>query len=361
MKKKILLLIPSLQGGGAERFMATLAKNLDRSKFIIYLAIVDCQKSVYLSEIPSDVCIIDLKCKMISRAIPRIINLAWKLRPDILFVTLVHLNLAIAIVRIFLPNKMRVIARETVVLSSLYSNTPLLLPLKIIYKLSYRMLDRVISQSKDMETDLIKNYGLPKSKSIVINNPVNVDSIVKLASLPILLNSDVYDEETINLVASGRLEYQKGFDILIQALSLCCNKNYFLTVLGDGKCKSDLLALAEKYGVSNKVNFIGFIDNPYPYYAKADIFILCSRFEGFPNVLLEVLACGTPIIATPAPGGVLEILKDIDGCKVIDSMTPNDLAMAILDFPLKLRISPKSVDNFSVDKIIKSYENIFLQ
>ena len=172
-----------------------------------------------------------------------------------------------------------------------------------------------------MEIDLIKNYGLIKSKSKVNNNAVNVNSIVKLASLLILLNPDICAEETINLVACGLVKYHRAFDILIQSLSLCCNKHYFFAVLEDRKCKSDLIALAEKHEVSNKVNFTGFIDNTYQHYAKEDIFILCSRFEGFPNVLLKVLSCGTYIIATPTPGWVLEILKDIDGYKIIDTMT----------------------------------------
>ena len=76
-----------------------------------------------------------------------------------------------------------------------------------------------------------------------------------------------------------------------------------LTLLGEGPLRPELERLAQQSGVADRVHFVGFQKNPYPFFAQADAFVLSSRYEGFPNVVLEALACGTPVIATPAPGG----------------------------------------------------------
>jgi glycosyltransferase involved in cell wall biosynthesis len=139
---------------------------------------------------------------------------------------------------------------------------------------------------------------------------------------------------SLRLVSAGRLTYQKGFDMLIDAVARC-TRSVHLTILGEGPLRRELEERARAKGVSDRVRFAGFLKNPYPFFAQSDAFVLSSRYEGFPNVVLEALACGAPVIALPAPGGVREILEPIAGCVIAKQLTTDSLVQAIEQFPGK--------------------------
>ena len=359
MKRKILIIVPSLEGGGAEKFIVKLSNNLDRNKFIIYLVILNSLNSVYIDDLKEDLIIFNFYYKKIRFSAIKIIKLIWFIRPDILFTTLVHLNMLIGVLGILFPRRMKVYGRETIILSKLYEHSKYLWFLKKIYPYLYLAFDKIISQSSDMENDLINNFGLKKNKSIVINNPIDFDRINEMALLPIVNNPFIKDGVTINFVSCGRLEYQKGFDLLIEAISIC-KINLNLVILGSGVEKDRLIELARNFNVLEKINFVGFQINPYQFFKNADAFILSSRYEGFPNVILEAIACGTPVIAMPAPGGIIEILKDIDGCLVSKNVSASSLADSILSFKSKYRLHSSSINKYRMDRIIRSYETNFL-
>ena len=364
--KKILFLIPTLGGGGAERVMVTLLKHLDRSRFRLALAVVDIRNAVYLKDIPPDVEFIDLGCLRVRYALPKIIALIWKRRPDVVFCTLGHINLALAIVRNLLPNGVRTIARETSIVSenlSAYSSPSIW---ALLYRIFYHRHDLLVCQSRYMQDDLVGQFGFPPERSIVINNPVDTKQIRKLANTT-LDNVDIASDSLL-LVAAGRLSKVKGFDLLIEAMALLDRspvpqpKALHLCIMGDGELFDELMQLAIIKGVSDKVSFVGFQSNPYAWFARADAFVLSSRHEGFPNVVLEALTCGTPVIATPAPGGTREILDDVDGCMVAGEITAAALAEAILEWLARprCRISESAVEPYELARIISQYEDLFL-
>ena len=139
-----------------------------------------------------------------------------------------------------------------------------------------------------MRNDLILNYGLSKKKTIVINNPIDLDLVKRASREDVALATtkfDLKDKNAIYLLAVGRLTKQKGFDLLIEAISLCDNDRLKLVLLGDGPLELDLRRLVTKFGIERQVSFVSFQRNPYPFFAKADAFVLSSRFEGFPNVM----------------------------------------------------------------------------
>ena len=161
-------------------------------------------------------------------------------------------------------------------------------------------------------------------------------------------------------MAAGRLAEEKGYDLLIEALALCGNPRLRLTMLGEGPLRGKLAAFAYSKGLSGQVRFVGFQKNPYPFLAQADAFVLSSRFEGFPNVVLEALACGTPVIATPALGGVRELLDGMDGCVLADSVTAEALAKVLAGFNGNYRMPQDIVDSYAAAAIVKRYEQALL-
>ena len=327
----VLFLIPSLRGGGAERVITTLLQHLDRSSFKLTLALVDARKSVFLNEVPADVEFIDLGCRRVRYALPKIVALIWKRRPDVVFSTLGHLNLALAMLRPLLPRNPRYIARESSIVSQVLAahRNPQLR--RWMYRRFYGNHDAVVCQSQAMLDDLVANHAFPRERTVLIHNPVDVERVRRLSAETGPDNEPAFKKNSdgVQLITAGRLAHEKGFDLLIEALALLDTARVQLTILGTGPLRACLERLAQTMGVADRVRFAGFQANPYAWFAWADAFVFSSRFEGFPNVVLEALACGTPVIATPAPGGTREVLNDIPQCVVAKEVSSKALADAI--------------------------------
>lgn len=355
-RQKIFFVIPNLNAGGAERVAMILLQHLDRSDFSYTLVVLDDGNGVFVDQVPEDVRLITLGKKRVRAALFALIRLVWKERPALVFSNLSHLNLMLSMFRFLFPGDTKFIARESNIISQnvlLFSSSVVW---QYLYKLFYGYFDRVICQSIEMKDDLIKTYSFPATKAVVIPNPVDVNQIRSLAK-------DGIDPKPADLtfVACGRLDFQKGFDIMIDALALANLKSVSLIIIGEGVLRRKLEKQAEALGLENKVSFLGFKANPYPFFRQADAFILSSRFEGMPNVVLESLALGTPVIATPAPGGVVELLNNIDGCLIGSDITAESLASAIVTFsqkPLKT-ISPEIMDHLAAQSIAQQYQTEF--
>jgi glycosyltransferase involved in cell wall biosynthesis len=362
---KILFLIPSLAAGGAERVVVNLLRHIDRSKFRLVLGVVNLRSAVFLDDLPSDVELVDLKCNRVRSSILKIIRLIWQTQPSVVFSTLGHLNLLLAMLRPLLPGNTLYLCRETIILSEEVKTMPPTRFWTWAFKRFYGRFDRIICQSQDMQHDLNANFGIPLDNLIIINNPVDIERIRLLAAESIDTGISQNDSETggqnvIKLVSIGRLVNQKGFDLLIDALALIANPNIHLTILGDGPLLEELQTQAKTRGLDAQICFAGFQKNPYAFIARADAYILSSRYEGFPNVVLESLACCTPVIATPALGGVKEILEFVEGCSIAKSITAEGLAETLSSFNYGRRLPANVVAPYAMKRIVDLYEQQFL-
>lgn len=164
------------------------------------------------------------------------------------------------------------------------------------------------------------------------------------------------------LVASGRLSRQKGFDTLLRAFAqIPVAVTPMLVILGDGKDKNALQALATQLGIENRVLWPGFVANPYPWMAQAAAFVLSSRWEGFGNVLAEAMALGTPVISTRCPSGPEEILEEGQMGPLVAVDDPDALSAAIrsvLSNPLPPEQLRASAQRFAVDRGVSRYASL---
>jgi glycosyltransferase involved in cell wall biosynthesis len=170
------------------------------------------------------------------------------------------------------------------------------------------MADAVICNCLSVEKDLIENFCVPFEKTVVIPNPVDTERIRALG----LGAKRPYQDGRIDIISVGRLIQQKGYDLLLRGLKVAVSRvpEIQLTIVGEGPEETVLRKLARSLEIENNVTFAGGQGNPYPYISNADLFVSSSRWEGCPNVILESLACGTPVLAFDCPGGTGEIIRD---------------------------------------------------
>ena len=361
-KIKILFLIPTLQGGGSERVFTTLAQSIDPSVFEAVFVVLDGRNAFFKIK-RDDIHFIDLQKPRLVKAFWAIRTLIKKEQPQIVMSTLSHLNVSMAIWSFLLSShKTRFIARESVVMSINSKHQKYSWIFDFLTRRFYPSFDAIICQSSDMYDDLLTNYGIPSKNLHIINNPINrLDIAKKMAQKP-LFAADRTSLETRRFVTVGTLTKRKGIDRLMLILSRL-DFPFVFDIIGDGIEKDNLIALSQQLKIQNKVKFWGALDNPFALVGAADVFLFGSHFEGFPNVLIEAGACGTPVITFDCKGGINEIIQQgINGFVVPD----NDLEafskalFVVIKTPLdRNKIIELTQNRFDIEIIMKKYETVF--
>lgn len=310
-KRKILFVSSTLGGGGAERVMTSIidATSMYNDYDVLLLLLKNSTQS-YVDTLPKNVKIIRLNIiGRIRNNIIKVIIEILKIHPSICFLGLDKFNRLFAIFLPFLKIfGIKFIVRETNVLSEHFGNPNWIT--KLYYRFLYNKYDTIIAQSKDMAEDLANNWKVKKNRIALINNPIDYNKVLTQS-----LKEDIncFDQTKINIVAVGRLSYQKGFDILIDRISKVDTSKIRIYIIGEGDERSNLEKMIEKYELKDVIILLGFKSNPYPYIRKADALILSSRYEGFPNVLLESCSLGTPVFCNSCKGGINEIVNENNG------------------------------------------------
>jgi len=362
--RKALFLIPNLSGGGAERVMSNLL-NYFSSEFKVITVFFnnnhvyplpnDC-KDYYLDN--------DLPRIGFVKKLMRIIylrNVIKKEKPDVALSFLTNLYLITsAIFPRRLNVKLIISERNTISYILKYSKNKMIK--KIILKILYKKVDNIIAVSKGVKEDLMKTFNLPPKKIKVIYNPHDIDKLQELSREQID-HPWLVDKKYPVIINVGSLTYKKGQDILLKAFKIVSEKiESRLIILGDGPLLKQLKDLAKELGIENKVDFAGFQKNPFAFIARSDVFVLSSRWEGFPNVLIEAMACGVPVISTDCHSGPNEVINNYENGILVRVENIQQLVDAInlllTDKKLMLKIKTnciKSVEYLDKKKITKEY------
>ena len=306
--KRIANFIPSLSGGGAERVVVNLLRAFDRNK-VIPLLITGSATGPFADKIPDDVEVIDLKTAQMRKATRPLTEVLNRQKADLLISHLSHANIALLRAVRKANHRPKIAVVEHMTMSAYKGERWRDRLIKPLTKRLYPYADHVISVSNDAARDLEQVLSLPTGSVKTIYNPVVSPELEKQAQENIEHPLGKFKGKLI--LGVGRLSKQKDFSTLIKAFSklhTLADTAVHLAILGTGEQESLLRSLIGRHELQDSVSLVGFQDNPYAWMRKADLFVLSSRWEALPTVLIEAMACGTNIVSTDCPSGPREIL-----------------------------------------------------
>jgi len=299
-KKKLLLIAPSLKQGGFQRVCARTAQLLNEH-FDIYVLIFDGSEMAYsLENIP----VIDIGVKAQSGAVNKICNVFKRIRK----VKAIKRKEKIDISYSF-GMSANLINVLTCAGDQIWCGMRSYIDLETTtLGMVCRKSDRVIICSKVLEEHVKERY--PKTNTVTIYNPFNVESLLKEAEEEIDKKDDVFFKKEGTIIAAmGREDILKGYWHLIKAFSKVEIPQSRLCIIGNGDFQNEK-QLVKDLGLEERVYFTGGKTNPFSYLKYADVYVMSSIHEGFPNALVEAMAIGIPVISTNCETGPVEILAE---------------------------------------------------
>jgi glycosyltransferase involved in cell wall biosynthesis len=360
--KKAALLLPNLRSGGAERVMLQIAKGLLQQGYTVDIVLF-ANEGEFVKNIPEKVNIHYffksskfLLLKMLVMGSVKYLVYLRNSSPNAVFSTLSKTNLFSIYISSFKKNRPRIIVREAATLLNIKNAL-----IRRLIKWSYPKADKIVCVSNGIKSDLF-DLGIKDEKLVVINNPVDINHIQSQSNIP--PNHPWLHKKTEPvLLGIGRLTEQKGFDVLLRAFAIVQKTiPSKLIILGEGPLRQNLQNLSAKLGLMEKVDFHGYVDNPYIYLKNSDVFVLSSRWEGFVNVILESLALGTQVVATDCWSSPKEILQNGKLGRLVPINHPVSLANSIISSlrdPINSVELRKRASDFSGENILKAYIQLF--
>lgn len=369
--KKILIIIDALRGGGAEKVLYDISKNIDFSKYKIELFLIQ-NEGIYREKIKKLGINIDylfderkdlisnILYRKFKSMIIRVLRyfyckypfLIKKLKDRNYDIEIAFLEGYSTVLIANRKNKSKKIAWVHIDLEKhrvLNSN---------LEKKSYQKIDKIICVSEDSKKSVLNLYPENKDKIRVMYNPIDKDNILEKSKEKIEMKKD-----KLNIITVGRLSYQKGYDILLQTHKKLIKEglNYSLIILGEGIERKNLEKYIKENNLENNTQLLGFKENPYSYLKEADIFVSSSRYEGYPLVLCEAVCLGKPIIATNCTGPK-EILENSRYGLMAEVENVDDLAekmkKLILNEELRKKYSDLSKERAEIFDIKKTMQEI---
>ncbi|MEB3295659.1 MAG: glycosyltransferase [Synechococcales bacterium] len=354
-RDRIAVFIPTLNGGGAERVAVNMLKGLIHRNIQADL-VVGTAQGPYLNQVPSAARLVDLQAGRVIKSILPLARYLKETHPFALLCHMSHTNVAAVAAHRLAQVQTRLVLIEQVHASR--SVSPLwrshLVP--IFMRWLYPQADAVVGVSEGVAQDLQTMLGLTDVKAIY-------SPIVDFQSLQTASNPPDHPwfqpGQPPVFLAVGRLDPQKDFVTLIRAFAQVQAKiPARLMILGEGSERQSLETLIQSLGLTDAIALPGFASNPFAYMSHAAAFVLSSRWEGLPTVLVEALACGCPVISTDCPSGPEEILEQGRFGPLVPMGDVNALANAmvsVLSQPLPKQLLIERAQRFSIHRAMEDY------
>ena len=328
MNKKIILIFLQDGVGGAERVSVLLGKSMPRERYDVKFCLIERGSKTSIADfIPDGYKIVRIPNASPLKMMWQLVNIIRRERPHLVFSSVMYLNTKILPFRWMFPDVRFVIRCEN------YLYTFSKKQHRFIH-FTYHKADAIIAQTQEMKDELVTEMHIDGRKITVIHNPVDTELIDRLVSE----GENPYPQDgRKHIVASGRFAHQKGYDLLVKALAEVCKQcnDIDIYIIGDinhegGAYHKEVMALAKNLGVEKRIHCVGYQKNPYVYVNYADCFVLSSRWEGLPNVMIEAQYLGTPVAAFKCIPVIERLVNDGEDGFLAEKEDIGSLAEAIL-------------------------------
>ncbi len=365
---RVCFVLPSLHGGGAERAAVHILNGLDASRWdrSIYLFR---REGPYLEDLHPSIAVVSGPGGSRLRRWLHLRRYLRSSRPQLVMSFLSYFSALTAARGAGIGT--RVVFNQQTPMSAFLADAdyPWRGPwhrraFSLVTRAAYRLADAIVTTSAGVRDDLVAAFGVPPGRVQVVHNPVDLDAIRARAEEP-LDAADVRAWSHPVIVAAGRLADAKNYPLMLDALAVLRRTvPARLFILGQGDCEAAMREQIERLGLGDAVVLCGFQSNPWKYIARADVFALTSRYEGFGNVLVEAMACGVPVVATTSPG-TREIVADGTDGLLVDRHEAGPVAAALervlTDSVLRRRLAAASRDGatrFALPSIAAAYDSL---
>jgi len=374
--KKIAIITPFLAQGGLEKVAVTGAEYLKNHFDVTFIVfdtfqvdyeyngkMIDLQEPMYgMSPLN--------KIKALMNVRKKLIEVQKKEHFDLI---IVHGEMAsMSVLGNDLPNRILVI-HENRFAKKISKVKNFLFNILAIQIFSSKKIKKIVTVSEGIRQSFIENFNFPKNEIVSINNPYEIDDIIKLSEEKLDEKyTKLFDKNKILLIAA-RLSEQKGHKYFLKVFKELNqkDKSYRLILLGDGELRFDLINLCKElnlkiyssfdddiFNITYDVYFLGFDKNPYKYMKNSKLFIMSSLWEGFGNTLVESMACNTPVLSTDCKSGPKEIISpDINEDIKVSTNGKYGFLMPTFDKSLNSKEWIKTIENICDDKdLYKRYQ-----
>ena len=360
---RVALFTASMRGGGAERVMLVLASEFAERGVGVDLVLVKAEGE-YLDMVPRGVRVVDLDSRRTLTAVPKFLRYVRRERPVALMSTLTTSDAASLIAKLIHGRRLRITVRQANTFTDLFlrrefKNRQVLRLVRLLLPLA----DGIVAVSEGVASDLGAQAPRAADKIVTIHNPVVGPGLAEQAGEAAEHRWFVNGGEPV-VLAAGRLVQVKDYPTLLRAFAeVARSRPARLVILGQGPDREGLLELAARLGIEDRFDLPGFDVNPFRYMARASVFVLSSRYEGFPNVLAQAMACGTPVVSTDCRSGPSEMLEDGRWGRLVPVGDWQAMARAIeatLDDPMPAVALRTRASVYSVEASVERYLEVVL-
>lgn len=360
---RLAIFMPSFGDGGVERMLVNLAGGLVRRGIEVDF-LTRSRAEPYLEQLDPGVRLLETKRSGLFEVQPFMLRYLRDARPDFVLCGKDRAGRAALLARRLSGVAFGLVMRPGTTVSERLAGRSALKRWRTYRQLrdTYGKADAVVGNSEGVVRDIAEVARVPLSRMYLIRNPVVTPALAVQAAEPLEHPWFAADAPPV-ICGVGGLRTQKGFDTLLAAFATVrAFRPCRLLILGEGRLRDDLLQQARRLGVAEDFALPGFDPNPYRYLARANLFVLASRWEGSPNALTEALALGVPVVATDCPSGPREILRGGEVAPLVPVDDVPALATAIqqvLDDPGNAAQRRSAVDEYTVDTCAARYEALF--